>query len=72
MAPDRHRLLWAQSLKVNQMDDFITEHSKRTEGFIVIVYKGNMITHRVVDVLEIVRYVREECRKDDLMKKKEQ
>jgi hypothetical protein len=71
MTPYNHIWGWATSLHVDQMDAFIAKHSKNPTGSLVITYKGDMKTHTVGDILETVKYCREEYRKDQRMTNQE-
>ena len=72
MTPYEHYWAFAKSLKVNEMDEFIEKWKNLTHASITIYFDDVFKDHAVVDVLEAVRFIREEYRKDELMKKKEQ
>lgn len=67
MTPYQHIWAWAKSLKVDDMDKFIADYTTPNAGFVIITYKNEMKTHNVEDVLEAVRFCREEYRKDQRM-----
>lgn len=72
MTPYEHRWGWAKSLTVAEMDKFIKKYDITPITTIGITYRGIMQTHTVGDVLEAVRFCREEYRKDRRMGNREE
>lgn len=67
MTPHNHIWGWAKTLHVDEMDTFIAEHQDHSLQAIYINYKGETKSHLLGDVMEAVRYCREEYRKDQRM-----